>query len=70
MSLPSNTGQHLGQSAVSLGQGLVNFGETWSRLGQDLVKPVVVNMHQVFDCGGGFYHPREDSDGGWLVIKI
>ena len=33
-SLPFITGQHLGQSAVSLGQGLVNFGETWSRLGQ------------------------------------
>ena len=31
-SLPSNTGQHLGQSAVSLGQGLVNIGETWSNL--------------------------------------
>ena len=63
---PSNTGQHLGQSAVSL----VKVWSILARLGQDLVKPVVVNMHQVFDCGGGFYRPREDSDGGWLVIKI
>ena len=67
MSLPSNTGQHLGQSAVSLGQGLVNFGETWSRLGQDLVKPVVVKCIRFLTVAvDSTIHEKTVTEVGWL----
>ena len=60
MSLPSNTGQHLGQSAVSLGQGLVNFGETWSRLwSSTCIRFLTVAVDPTIS-------EKTVTEGGWL----
>ena len=59
-SLPSNTGQHLGQSAVSLGQGLVNFGETWSNLwSSTCIRFLTVAVDSTI-------HEKTVTEVGWL----